>query len=128
MRDWRIAPVLIVRDIEAAVACYREQLGFEVAGTLGEPLEMAFVARGGVQIMLQGVRGKPTPGPNHTFKRVAWDVLLWVDEVEKLHEELVSRGARIRRAPHETSYGHLEIEATDPDGHVICFSQPPPAR
>lgn len=121
---WRVAPVLVVRDIQASVDYYRDQLGFEVAGTFGEPLEMAFVRRGGVQVMLQDAEGKPTPGPNCAYKSVAWDVLVWVPDARELFDELLRRGAEIRREPYETFYGHIEGEVTDPDGHVLCFSQP----
>ena len=124
MSDWRIAPVLVVRDVESSVAYYCDRLGFDVVGTFGEPLEMAFVGRGGVQVMLQDAEGKPTPGPNSTYKSVAWDALFWVSDARGLFEEFRRRGAEIRTEPHKTFYGHTEVEATDPDGHVLCFSQP----
>ncbi|HTF36345.1 MAG TPA: hypothetical protein VK714_21895 [Myxococcota bacterium] len=42
-----------------------------------------------------------------------------------LHTELVEKGAKIRKAPDVTFYGHTEIEVLDPDDHVIWFSEPP---
>jgi len=123
MGEWRVAPVFVVSDVRKSVAYYRDGLGFEVIGTFGEPLEMAFVGRGGTQIMLQDAEGKPTPGPNHSYKSVAWDVLFWVSDIQELNEEFRRSGAEIRRAPYETFYGHIELEAVDPDGHVLCFSQ-----
>jgi len=115
---------LVVRDISASVSYYRDQLGFEITGTFGDPLEMAFVGRSGTQIMLQDAEGKATPGPNCAYKSVAWDALFWVTDVRELQQELQDRGARIRRESYETFYGHVELEALDPDGHVLCFSQP----
>lgn len=124
MSDWRVAPVLVVENVAASVSYYRDQLGFEVVGTFGDPLEMAFVGRGGAQIMLQDAEEKATPGPNGSYKSVAWDALFWIPDVDALHDELQDRGTRIRRGPHETFYGHIELEALDLDGHVLCFSQP----
>ena len=125
MADWQVAPVLVVRDLASSLSYYRDQLGFEVVGTFGEPLEMAFVARGGVQVMLQDAEGKPTPGPNCACKSVAWDALFWVGDANDLYEEFTRRGADIRREPYVTFYGHTEVEARDPDGHVLCYSQQP---
>jgi len=126
--DWRVTPVLIVRDAADSLAYYRDCLQFDVIGKLGSPAEMAFVGRRGIQIMLQGAEGRPTPGPNHRYKSVAWDVLVGVRDVRALHAEFAERGAKIRAGPHVTFYGHTEIEVADPDDHVICFSEPPAPR
>jgi uncharacterized glyoxalase superfamily protein PhnB len=85
---------------------------------------MAFVGRQGIQIMLQDTEGRPVPGPNHRYKSVAWDVLVLVRDVPALHAELVERGAKIRKAPYVTFYGHTETKVVDPDDHVICLSEP----
>lgn len=123
--EWRVSPVLIVRDVASSLAYYRDFLLFQVVGVLGDPPEMAFVGRQGIQIMLQDAEGRAVPGPNQRSKSVAWDVLVWVRDVRALHAELVERGAKIRKAPYVTFYGHTEIEVLDPDDHVICFSEPP---
>jgi uncharacterized glyoxalase superfamily protein PhnB len=123
MNDWRVAPVLVVQNVSASVAYYRDALGFQVIGTFGHPVEMAFVGRGGVQLMLQDAEGRPTPGPNSNYKSIAWDALFWVPDVSGLHSEVVERGATIRRDPHDTLYGTVEFHATDPDSHVVCFCQ-----
>lgn len=123
MSDWQVAPVFVVRNLEVAIAYYRDRLNFQVIGTFGTPVEMAFVGRHGVQMMLQDAEGKPTPGPNAKYKSVAWDALFWVDDVRSLHQELSKAGADIRKEPYLTFYGRVEIEVRDPDGHVLCFSQ-----
>src|SRR4030095_6273438 len=118
-------PVLVVSDIEASVPYYRDQLKFNVIGTFGSPLEMAFVGSHGVQLMLQGAEGRPIPGPNSRYKSVAWDALIWISAARELHAQLAAAGARVRRTPYETFYGHTEFEVVDPDGYVLCFSQAP---
>lgn len=124
MDEWRVAPIFVVRDVAKSVAYYRDRLGFDLVGTFGSPMEMAFVGRAGTQIMLQDSESKPIPGPNSSYKSVAWDALFWVSDVRQLNEEFKRRGAQIRREPYETFYGRIEVEAVDPDGHVLCFSQP----
>ncbi len=96
---WRVAPVFVVSKVQESVAYYRDRLGFEVVGTFGEPLEMAFVGRGGTQIMLQDAEGGSIPAANHSYKSVAWDAPFWVGNVRELGEELRRRGAEIRREP-----------------------------
>ena len=123
MSNWRVAPIFVVRDVAASVQHYRDALGFEVAGTFGEPLEMAFVERGGVQLMLQDAEGKPTPGPNADYKSVAWDALLWVPDAAALFDDVSARGADLSGPPERTFYGTTEFQARDPDGHVLCFCQ-----
>ncbi len=123
MAEWRIAPVLVVSEIQASVRYYRDCLEFQLIGSFGSPMEMAFVGSHGIQLMLQHAEGRPIPGPNSKYKSVAWDALLWVDEVQALHERVKRAGATIRRAPYETFYGHTEFEVLDPDGYVLCFSQ-----
>ena len=124
MTDWRVAPVFIVRNLAASIPYYRDRLKFQVIGTFGTPLEMAFVGRHGVQLMLQDAEGKATPGANSKYKSVAWDALFWVDDVRALHDEMAGAGADIHKAPYLTFYGRLEFEVRDPDGHVLCFSEP----
>jgi len=120
---WRVAPVLVVRDVGQSIAYYRDTLGFDVIGTFGEPPEVAFVGRAGIQLMLQDAEGKPTPGSNRGYKSVAWDAHVWVEDVESLHADFVARGATIVKPPTATFYGAREIEVADPDGHVLCFGQ-----
>ncbi len=123
MDDWNVAPVLVVRDVSESIAYYRDRMGFSVKGTFGEPLEMAFVSRGNVQLMLQDAEGKPTPGPNSRYKSVAWDVLFWVTDVYSLHSELSRLGAIVSGPPESTFYGTTEFQAKDPDDHTLCFCQ-----
>jgi len=125
MAGWHIAPVLVVSDVEASVRYYCERLDFQIIGTFGSPMEMAFVGSHGIQLMLQHAEGKPIPGSNSKYKSVAWDALLWVDDARALHTQMANAGASIRTAPYETFYGHIEFEAVDPDGYVLCFSQGP---
>ena len=73
--------------------------------------------------LMQDAEGKPTPGPNSGYKPIAWDILFWVPDVRGLHAELSGLGANLSGPPAETFYGTVEFQATDPDGHNLCFCE-----
>jgi uncharacterized glyoxalase superfamily protein PhnB len=101
-------PILKVKDFEASLAYYTEKLGFKVdwkVGTFGS------VTRDRCSLMLtedaQGHAG-------------TW---LWIgaQDVELLFAEWSQSGAMIRQGPTNFPWGSLEIQVTDPDGHVLRF-------
>jgi catechol 2,3-dioxygenase-like lactoylglutathione lyase family enzyme len=53
-----------------------------------------------------------------------FDVYLWVEDVEALHEELTGRGAQLLHGPVEQAYGFRELRVRDPDGYILAFGQP----
>jgi len=107
---WRVAPVFLVQSVERSIPYYRDRLGFQVLGPFGQPVEMAFVGREGIQFMLQDGEGRPLPGSNRSYKSVAWDAHIWVDDVEALRAQLKSRGATILKPPTVAFYRNREIE------------------
>lgn len=120
---WRVAPVLVVRDVSASIVYWRDRMGFEVTGTFKDPPVMAFVARGGVEFMLQGNGANPIPGTNRGYMAGIWDAHVWVDDADALHADMKARGATVSD-PCDTFYGNREFEATDPDGYIIAFGSP----
>ena len=58
-----IAPLFIVRNVPAALAFYRDKLGFTVTFEGPEPDDIFFgiVARGGAMIMMKAVGVAPVP-------------------------------------------------------------------
>jgi uncharacterized glyoxalase superfamily protein PhnB len=51
----------------------------------------------------------------------AW-VMLFAEDVDRLHREFVSKDARIRMPPRNMPWGLREMHVTDPDGHVLRFA------
>jgi hypothetical protein len=100
----RIAPVVTVHDLDAALARYR-RLGF--ATELAEAAHYGFAERGAVQLQ---------PGePDET----GGVVYLYVSNADALHAEWASAGVEGRFIrPHDTPYGLREFVYTDPDGIV----------
>jgi glyoxalase/bleomycin resistance protein/dioxygenase superfamily protein len=111
----RIAPVLTVSDVEAALARYR-RLGF--ATELDESAHYGFVERDKVQIHLQA-DDLDDPGGTGGL------VYLYVSDADALHAEWTSAGVEGRfMGPHDTPYSLREFVYTDPDGIVHKVGSP----
>jgi catechol 2,3-dioxygenase-like lactoylglutathione lyase family enzyme len=110
------AAVLVVEDVARSLDYYRDKLGFEGRPYEQDPTQYAYASRQRCNIHLAQGR----PHPNGFF-----DVYVYVDDVDALHEELRSRGAKILNAPVHTEYGLREIRVRDPDGYVLAFGMTP---
>jgi len=105
----RIAPVLTVHDLDAALSRYR-RLGF--ATELDEPAQYGFVERGTVQLHLVQEDSDDPGGTGGV-------VYIYVSDANALHAEWVSAGVEGRfMGPHNTTHGLREFVYTDPDGIV----------
>ena len=122
----------IVDDVDAAIAFYREQLGFDEVmhpaptfamlnrGDLRLALSAPSGAGGGGQAMPDG--SKPAPG--------GWNrLMLEVDDLEGTVELLRESGARFRNDV-VTGFGGKQILLEDPSGNPIELFEPtrPEAR
>ena len=125
---WQIAPVLRVRDVRAAVAYYRDRLGFEcpdesmMDGRGDEGAIYAIMRRGGVMIHLGRARRGHAIDPGRLPN--AQGAYLYVDDVNGLFEQLREWGAEIVQEPRVASYGLLELIVRDPDGYYLTFGEP----
>lgn len=101
-------PILRVADLDASVAYYVAQLGFELQW---KDRGVASVTRDRASLMLcsgdQGHAG-------------TW---MWISasDVDDLYAEFQSRGARLRHPPANYPWGSRECQVTDLDGHVLRF-------
>ena len=122
MRLTGLAPVLLVPDVGAAPAYYRDTLGFVVEAWSGEPSDYGYATRDACTIHLgHGVRAHPNADlrPPDMF-----DVYLYVDDVAALHEELRGRDAEILHEPIDRPWGMREIRVRDLNGYVLGFGEP----
>lgn len=111
----RIAPVITVRDVNAALARY-ERLGF--TPELDEQAQYGFVQRGSVQLHL-------VPDDADDPGRTGGVVYVYVSDADALHAEWTSAGVDGRfLGPHDTPYGLREFVYTDPDGTVHRVGSP----
>jgi catechol 2,3-dioxygenase-like lactoylglutathione lyase family enzyme len=110
------ASVLVVEDVARSLDYYRDKLGFDGRAYEKDPTNYGYASREHCNVHLAHGR----PHPNGFF-----DVYVYVDDVDALHDELRARGAEVLNAPVHTEYGLREIRVRDPDGYVLAFGKLP---
>ncbi|MFY1636955.1 VOC family protein [Solwaraspora sp. WMMB335] len=109
---------LLVADLARSVEFYRDMLGFfEIDGGDGN----AVLASGSTRLVLRSV---PEVAP---VNRRLMHLNLEVDDLQRVHDELKSKGVRFTYAPRAVNRGaRTELWAAafrDPDGHGIAIIQ-----
>jgi uncharacterized glyoxalase superfamily protein PhnB len=108
------APVFVVQDVRRSLEHYRNVFGFRTEFTHGEPASYAGLERDGVILHLQAARdSKLNAGQSAIY--------VFVTDVDALHRELKSRGARIVNGPKDYPYGMRDFDVQDLDGNSLCF-------
>jgi catechol 2,3-dioxygenase-like lactoylglutathione lyase family enzyme len=118
----RGAPYFPVPDVAAIGDYYRDVLGFRCEYAAGEPPVFAIYSRSGPAIMFRRVEDPGLICPNER-QGGTWDVFFWVNDVERLHEELAGSGASVVYPPVVQPYGMKEFAVRDPNGYVLGFGQ-----
>jgi uncharacterized glyoxalase superfamily protein PhnB len=116
-----ISPQFLVDDLDAAMAYYRDRLGFNVDFCYDS--FYAGVSRDGFAIHLKcapKTRGERA----HRKQNEHLDAYVGVTGVAALHDELRSRGAHITRPLEARPWSCLDFYVEDPDGYILCFSEP----
>ena len=140
----KIRPNLMVSDIRASIAFYRDVLGFQVLFRVpveneilmedapSRELRFATLAKGDIELFLQSRRSLVQDVPAFPADmRIGASMTLYMDveDVDVLYEHIKSR-ADIVKAPETTWYGMRELYIRDPDGYVLAFGKadgPPPS-
>lgn len=117
----RIAPQFLVDDVEAAIAYYRDQLGFELEFCYES--FYASVSRDGFAIHLK-CAPKTLADRAHRKQHEHLDAYIGVVGATSLHDELRSRGARITKSLEEQPWSCRDFHVEDLDGYILCFSEP----
>jgi catechol 2,3-dioxygenase-like lactoylglutathione lyase family enzyme len=119
-----IAPFFIVRNVPAALAFYRDRLGFAVTfeGPDGDVF-FGIVERGAAMIMFKDVGIDPLPNPRRE-RGARWDAYLNVPNPDALAEEFASRGVAFSVELKDTEDGLRGFEIKDADGYVLFFGRP----
>jgi catechol 2,3-dioxygenase-like lactoylglutathione lyase family enzyme len=122
------APLFIVRNVPAALAFYRDRLGFEITFQGPEPDDIFFgiVQRGKAMIMFKAVDVEPVP--NHTrdigHGIARWDAYIYVPDPDALAAEFSSRHVEFVEPLKDTDDGLRGFELKDADGYVLFFGRP----
>jgi catechol 2,3-dioxygenase-like lactoylglutathione lyase family enzyme len=111
----RIVATLTVTDISRALAFYTGVLGMTKTFENGNPVGFAILQRDSAELHL-------TLSKTHraTDRNVAH---LLVGDATKLHDHLVTHGARIIKGVRDAEYGLRTFVFADPDGNRIDVGQ-----
>lgn len=104
------APVLFVRDVKATATFYRDILGFTWDADFED---YCVVWRDNAAVHFATGSSAPTEV----------QVFLWVQDVDRYHDEVLSRGAEIASPPEDRSYGIRDFSLRDPNGVTLFFGQ-----
>lgn len=58
--------------------------------------------------------------PEHVWGRI----IIWVDDVDALHERAIAAGGRPEAPPADAAWGERYFHVRDPDGHELSFARP----
>jgi len=115
-----IAPQLVVKDVVVTAEYYRDILGFNIIDYFMNPPVYAMVERDGFQIHFakSDINEIKT---NYDFRKIAFDFIIWVPEIDKFYYEVKSRNAWIIEEITQKIYGSREFVISDIDGHRILI-------
>ena len=116
-----IAPQFLVDDLDAAIAYYRDRLGFGLDFCYDS--FYAAVSRDGFAIHLK-CAPKPLGDRAHRKQHEHLDAYIGVTRAAALHDELQSRGALITKPLEARPWSCIDFYVEDPDGYILCFSEP----
>jgi len=122
-----VMPFFIVRNVSAALAFYRDRLGFDIQyhGPTDDDIFFGIVGRGGASIMLKSVGTEPLP--NYKRHRDArWDAYMHVPDPDALAAEFSARTVEFSSPLKDTHDGLRGFELDDVDGYRLFFGRPRP--
>ncbi len=124
-----MAPLLQVFDMPAAIAFYRDKLGFEVVNSNApcDDCDWAMLKLGEEVLMLNTAYEKEFRPPAPDSRRIAahMDTTLYFScpDVESTYQHLVAAGVTVE-PPSITGYGFKALYVKDLDGFLLCFQWP----
>jgi len=123
-----IAPFFIVKNVPAALAFYRDRLGFDITFQGPDPNNIFFgiVQRDAAMIMFKEVGVEPVPNYTRDVKKgiARWDAYLHVRDPDALAAEFSSHNAELSEPLKDTDDGLRGFELKDVDGYVLFFGRP----
>ncbi len=107
-----VSPVFQVQDLAAALAFYRNVLGFDIAWQWGEPPSHAAVCRDKVEIMLERAENV-----------VAASAYFVMTDIDDFHARIVQAGGNVTVPLAERPYGMRDFRVVDPAGNQLSFGE-----
>lgn len=108
----KIMPELPCDDVDAAVAHYRDVLGFTVNYA---QQDLGVMDRDRVRLLLIARTARHN-GIGSCY--------VYVQDADRMHAELIESGANVLNSPVSQPWGLREFVVEDPEGNRITFGQP----
>ena len=122
----KVAPMLLVEDVERGIRFYCEILGGRLAAVYPEqpPHEWASLELDGVELMLwdKGASGAEYPGLEIPESSARVILYIYVNDVDALYKRVKDR-AEVLMEPVDQFYGIREFTIHDPFGFILTFAQ-----
>ncbi len=112
-----IQPILAVTDVPAAIAYYRNILGFSNEWLWGEPPTHGGITFGRISLQF-------TLNPELAAKIAGQQHFLRVSNLDQLHHLHITNGATIISPLETKPWGMREYTVQDPTGYHLRFAQP----
>ena len=123
-----IAPFFIVKNVPAALAFYRDGLGFDIIfkGPTEDDIFFGIVKRDGAMIIMKEIGVDPVPNYTRDIKKgiARWDAYLIVPDPGALAEEFSSRNVEFFTPLKVNDDNLLGFEIKDADGYLLYFGRP----
>jgi len=118
------APYLLVDDVFATAAYYRDVLGFGFENFFGDPPSFVIVRRNAARIMFRQVpeSARPAPQPNTDKFAETFDAYIWVSDVSRLADEVRAHGGEIVGGLHDVDDRPFFV-VRDLNGYRIAFGR-----
>ena len=124
--SWRIlaaSPVLVVDDVPASAAFFRDVLGFAVGFVTDQPHGFANVDRDGFEVHLVQASA---PGARNSVAAASVhgsDLFFRVENVDAAYERMAAAGAETDGPPEDRVYEFRDFGVRDPNGYSLRFGQ-----
>ena len=124
-----MAPLLQVFDMPAAIAFYRDKLGFQVVNSNvpGDDCDWAMLKLGEEVLMLNTAYEKEfrpsAPDSRRAAAHSDTTIYFGCPDVETTYNHLIAAGLSVE-PPSITGYGFKAVYVEDPDGFLLCFQWP----
>ncbi len=115
IRFGRVAPMICVRDIQAAYTFYTGVLGFEKTFENGSPVGFMVLKKDDAEIHLSQVRDHRPSTTNVAH--------MFVDDAAALYARCEAAGVRIVKRLTDKDYGQRAFVFADPDGNRIDIGE-----
>lgn len=126
-----LTPILSTQDLDAALANYRDVLGFSIDYKVSDgkaKVVRAGLRRGSVRLLLCADQVHADPSTARLGRQARYgggvELFFLTRRVDDLYREFVARGARVQGPPEDRGRGYRTFAVIDLDNNRLEFAAP----